>query len=54
MTSDGVFDEPSPYPVMGFSILEAEDMDAALALLKDSVYSYDGRNAGSIRDDANA
>ena len=35
LTADGVSGDPSPNPMMGFSIVEADDMDAALALLKD-------------------
>lgn len=35
LTKDGVSDEPSPHPIMGFSIIEAESMDAAIELLKD-------------------
>ncbi|MBT3010565.1 MAG: hypothetical protein KUF77_03945 [Candidatus Thiodiazotropha sp. (ex Lucina aurantia)] len=34
LTPTGVSDEPSPHPIMGFSILEAESMEAALELLK--------------------
>jgi hypothetical protein len=33
--ADGASDQQSPHPIMGFSILEAEDMDAALKLLED-------------------
>lgn len=35
LQADGVSSDPSPHPLMGFSILEAENMDAALKLLKD-------------------
>jgi hypothetical protein len=35
LTPHGVSDKPSPHPIMGFSILEAETMEAAMALLKD-------------------
>ena len=35
VTADGVSSQPSSHPIMGFSILEAEDMDSALGLLKD-------------------
>lgn len=35
LTASGVSEDPSPHPIMGFSILEAEDMDAALERLKD-------------------
>ncbi len=35
LTPDGVSGEPSPHPIMGFSILEAESMEAAMELLKD-------------------
>lgn len=44
LTSDGVSSDPSPHPIMGFSIIEAADMDAALALLKDCphLHYFDG------------
>lgn len=35
LTANGVSSDPSSHPIMGFSILEAADMDAALELLKD-------------------
>ncbi|WP_421867167.1 hypothetical protein [Motiliproteus sp.] len=35
LTAEGPSDMPSPHPIMGFSILEAEDMDQALQLLGD-------------------
>jgi len=35
LTADGVSSAPSSHPIAGFSILEAADMKAALALLKD-------------------
>ncbi len=35
LNADGVSGAASPHPIMGFSILEAESMDAALELLKD-------------------
>lgn len=35
LTKEGVSDEPSAHPIMGFSIIEAEDMTAVLELLKD-------------------
>ncbi len=34
LTPNGVSDQPSPYPIMGFSILDAENMDAALKLVE--------------------
>lgn len=35
LTRNGVSESPSPHPIMGFSILEAESMEAAQTLLKD-------------------
>lgn len=35
LTADGVSDAPSSNPIMGFSILEATDLDAAISTLKD-------------------
>jgi len=35
LTKYGVSNEPSSHPIMGFSIIEADNMDAALELLKD-------------------
>lgn len=35
LDKSGVSDEQSPYPISGFSIIEAESMDSALELLKD-------------------
>ena len=35
LTENGVSNEPSPHPIMGFSILAAANMAAALELLKD-------------------
>jgi len=35
LTKDGVSEVPSVHPIAGFSIIEAESMDAALELLKD-------------------
>lgn len=32
--SNGVSNEPSPHPIMGFSILEADSIDKALGLLQ--------------------
>lgn len=43
LTKNGVSEKPSPHPIMGFSILEADSMDTALALLKDSPhFKYEG------------
>lgn len=43
LTKDGVSDKPSPHPIMGFSILQAESFDAALQLLQDCPhFDYDG------------
>ncbi|MEJ2116666.1 MAG: hypothetical protein P8Y36_01700 [Alphaproteobacteria bacterium] len=44
LTKDGVSSEPSPHPVMGFSIIEAENMEAALDLLKDCphIHMFEG------------
>lgn len=35
ITPEGVSQNPSPHPIMGFSMIEAEDMDRALSLLSD-------------------
>lgn len=35
LTGDGVSSEPSPHPIMGFSILEADSMDKAIEALRD-------------------
>jgi hypothetical protein len=35
LSANGASEEPSPHPLMGFSILEAADLDAAIDLLKD-------------------
>ncbi|MDJ0740373.1 MAG: hypothetical protein QNJ91_11685 [Gammaproteobacteria bacterium] len=35
LTADGVSNDPSPHPMLGFSIIEAADLDAALKLLED-------------------
>ncbi len=35
LTADGVSSAPSVHPIDGFSIIEANNMDAALTLLKD-------------------
>lgn len=35
LTKNGVSADPSPHPIMGFSIVEADNMEAALDLLKD-------------------
>lgn len=35
LTGNGVSSNPSPHPIMGFSIIEAASMDSALTLLKD-------------------
>ena len=35
LTSDGISSEPTPHPIMGFSIIEAADLEAAVDLLKD-------------------
>ena len=35
LSTEGLSDEPSSHPIMGFSILEAATMDEALDLLKD-------------------
>ena len=40
LTKDGVSDNPSPHPIMGFSVIEAESMDAALELLKDCPHMH--------------
>ena len=40
LTKDGVSDDPSPHPIMGFSVVEAESMDAALELLKDCPHMH--------------
>ncbi|GJM03352.1 MAG: hypothetical protein DHS20C08_18530 [Rhodomicrobium sp.] len=43
LTKDGVSTEASVHPIMGFSILEAESMDAALNLLMDCPhFKYEG------------
>ena len=43
LTKDGISGDPSPHPIMGFSILEAESMDAALQLLQDCPhFEYEG------------
>jgi len=43
LTKDGASKDPSPHPIMGFSILEAENMNAALNLLKDCPhFKYEG------------
>ena len=34
LTADGISSQPSSHSIMGFSILEAENMDSALGLLK--------------------
>ena len=34
LTADGVSGNPSPHPIAGFSMIKAENMDAALELLK--------------------
>ncbi len=34
LTADGVSSDPSPHPIKGFSIIEADDLDAAIDLLK--------------------
>ena len=44
LTSNGVSDERASTPIMGFSILEAKDMDTALDMLKDNPHlTYGGR-----------
>lgn len=35
LTAEGVSADPSPHPIMGFSVIEAGDLDAAINLLKD-------------------
>lgn len=35
LTAEGISSSPSPHPIMGFSILEATNMDEALKLLSD-------------------
>lgn len=35
LTREGVSSEPSPHPIAGFSIIEADSMEAALEMLKD-------------------
>lgn len=35
LTGNGVSSEPSPHPIMGFSILEADSMDKTIELLRD-------------------
>ena len=35
LTADGVSQAPSPHPIMGFSIIEADSMTHALQLLRD-------------------
>jgi hypothetical protein len=43
LTKDGVSENPSPHPIMGFSILEADSMEAALDLLRDCPhFKYEG------------
>jgi hypothetical protein len=43
LTKDGVSENPSPHPIMGFSILEADSMEAALDLLRDCPhFIYEG------------
>lgn len=42
LTTNGVSSDPSSHPIMGFSILEAADMEAALELLKDCPHFYYG------------
>ncbi|MEJ2416335.1 MAG: hypothetical protein P8Y45_05280 [Exilibacterium sp.] len=43
LTKDGVSQNPSPHPIMGFSILEADSMEAALDLLSDCPhFKYEG------------
>jgi len=43
LTKDGVSENPSPHPIMGFSILEADSMDAALDMLRDCPhFRYEG------------
>ncbi len=40
LTKDGVSLDPSPHPIAGFSIIEADHMEAALALLKDCPHMH--------------
>ncbi len=44
LTKDGASNEDSPNPIMGFSILEAETMNAALELLSDCphIHMFEG------------
>lgn len=43
LTKDGVANDPSPHPIMGFSILEADSMDDAMELLKGCPhFDYEG------------
>lgn len=43
LTSKGVSNEPSPNPLMGFSIVEAANIEAALDLIKDCPHlKYEG------------
>ena len=43
LTAEGVAEAPSPHPIMGFSIIEAADRDAAMDLLKDCPhFEYEG------------
>ena len=43
LTKDGVSENPSPHPIMGFSILQADSMEAALELLRDCPhFIYEG------------
>ncbi len=44
LTADGVSGDPSPNPLMGYSIVEADDMDGALDLIKDCphLHMFDG------------
>ena len=43
LTAQGVSTDPSPHPIMGFSIIEADNMDHALDLLRDCPhFDYEG------------
>ena len=35
LTQEGISNQPSPHPIAGFSILEADSMEAALEMLQD-------------------